>query len=104
MNTNIEYEVKLSANLGNVVPQVGELTNQLETHLSAMGIPEKPTIRSTMFGMVVKCDREMTQSEKELMKETVVSAFKESYPAWEVRVESFRRKSCNSESLASSAS
>lgn len=89
------YVLNLSVDLGAVFAPVGELMDQLGAELARFGYPEKPMVRSPMINCTVTTEHELTEKEREIMKNALLHQFDVDHPAWKVKVESFRRKSGN---------
>lgn len=92
---SIEYDIQFSLNLANVFPEVGGLTNSINTHLSSMGYDERLTLRGRPIKMTLTVEREMTEEEIAKMKDLITAHFCEKFAGSNPVCESFRRKSGN---------
>lgn len=90
-----EYKIQLSVDLGNAVPEVGALLKELNTGLSEFGCDEKLMVRAELFSCTLTSPRELTEQDQETVKKALLEEFQRLQPAWNVKVESFRRKPGN---------
>lgn len=101
-----EYEIKFRVDLGKVIPEINEMMESLNADIARAGHDEKLTLTHERIipPMTVTVDRELTIGEQETMKNIILGEMCKSFPKYEVRVSSFRRKSGNvSQSVASAA-
>lgn len=91
----IKYEIKLSADLGNVFPPIGDVLKDINSSLAKWGCDEQLMLRGEPFSATLTIEREATEHELEQMKRIIEDTFNDGQPAWKVRVESIRRKSGN---------
>lgn len=98
---SLTYDIQFSLNLGNVFPGVGTVTEQINTHLSAMGCDERITLRGRPIKMTLTVEREMTETEIAKVKDMITAQLCESFAGSNPVCESFRRQSGNVEQLVS---
>lgn len=95
----IEYYATFRVNLGNAIPEVGDLVNRVNEGLSSFGRDEKLylTHEGIIPPMTITGDRELTKEEEEKMKSLLEESIREHFPQYDVRLASFGRKSVTSE-------
>jgi hypothetical protein len=98
------YHILLSADLGEVVSQVGEVLKNLNSLLAKDGMREQLSVRSKIIRCTLTTSHELDRKEREQVKKVIVDQFNESVSAWKVSIESFRRQSGNVQQLVESAS
>ena len=81
--------------MGNVFSPIGDMLERINDHLANDGYQEKLSVRSKMFDMILTTEHELNNDEKDKVKNTLISQFNTSHPAWKVKIESFRRQSGN---------
>ena len=59
----IKYTFDITADLGKVLPSVGELTNSINSTMNGFGFPEKLSIRSKIMSGSIEVDKPMTKEE-----------------------------------------
>jgi ABC-type glycerol-3-phosphate transport system substrate-binding protein len=89
------YEIDISADLGNMLSPIGDMMENVNSHLATVGFNEKLSLRSKISTMTLTIEHELNDNEKDKVKETIISQFNSAHPAWKVKVESFRRQSGN---------
>lgn len=91
----IEYEAIFQIDLGDAVPEVGELMNRLNSHLSTAGYDEKLQLKADIFSMSLSVSRELNEKEIHRMKTLLSSEVMNRLPQYDIRLKSFGRKSGN---------
>jgi len=95
METEFVYDVIFSLNLATAFPEVGELMNSVNTHLSSMGYDEKLTLRSRPIKMTLTLKREPTEEEIAKMKNIITAQLCAQFTGSNPVCEAFRRQSGN---------
>lgn len=90
-----DYHILLSLDLGNAFAPVGDMLNHVNAELSMFGYSEQLSVRSKIIRVTLTSERELTKEDREKVKTELTSQFASAHPAWNVKVESFRRKSGN---------
>lgn len=62
------YKIKLSVDLGNVLPPVGEMLKHLNDEMANLGRDEKLMVRSKCLSATVTTERVLTKKDKDTMK------------------------------------
>lgn len=91
----ITYIIKISFDVGNMVDDIAEFENSVNSMLAMHGVDEKMKIKSA-FEMKMQSDRELTKQEKSILIATLESQYAET-KLGNVKVEGIRkscRKSC----------
>lgn len=89
------YEICFRFDIGKAVAPVGELANELNTHLATMGYNEKLAITSELPPVTLEVSRELTDHEEEKVKTLIAEQFRSAFPTWDVCLVRFYRKSGN---------
>lgn len=94
-----QYEATFSADLGKVIPQVGDLANGINAHLAKDGYDEQLRImtESLITPIITTSDRELTQEDQHKMKTLLEAEMIKAFPKYDVRLATFGRKSVTSE-------
>lgn len=94
-----QYEAIFRVNLGNVIPEIGDIANGVNTHLAKDGYNEQLTItsESVIPPLVIKSDRELTKEDQHKMKTLLEAEMIKAFPKYDVRLATFGRKSVTSE-------
>jgi hypothetical protein len=91
------YLITFSVDLGNVIPEIGDLTNRVNASMASGGYDYK--LQLTHCGiippMTLTVDRELTNGEQETMKNIILGELCKAFPKFDVRVSEFRRQSGN---------
>lgn len=95
----ITYDIQFSLNLANVFPVVGELVDNVNTHLASMEVSERLTLRGNPIKMTLTVERELNQKEIATMKDIITARLCDSFAGSNPVCESFRRQSGNVEQL-----
>jgi len=99
-----KYKITLSADLGNMLPPVGDMLKHINDEISILGHDEKLLLRSKCIIATITSKHELTRKELSVMGRLFIEELDKSQPAWKVKVESFRRQSGNVQQSASSVS
>ena len=89
------YHILLSLDLGNAFAPVGDMLKHVNDELSKFGCSEQLGVRSKIIRATLTSERELTKEDREKVKTELTSQFDSTHPAWNVKVESFRRQSGN---------
>lgn len=89
------YDIKFSLNLGNVFPVVGELVDNINSHLATMEVKERVTLRGNPIVMTLTVERELNPKEIATMKDIITAQLCTSFAGLNPVCESFRRQSGN---------
>ena len=95
-----KYEVAYSIDAGAALPSVGDLLKQVNDAVSNGG-PFEPrlTARVPFIRATVTTERELTPEDIDKMKPILLTSVQKAFPAYDVQIESFRRKSGNAQQL-----
>lgn len=91
---NLMYVIELSANLGAMVPSVGEMLKGLNNAMAGFGFSEKMMLRSRFYCLQLTVNRELTAQEENEIGQLVIEQFAKDHPEWELRVEGFKLHQC----------
>lgn len=100
------YDLVISFDLGNAIPVIKGLEENLNAHFSAMGRQEKTVIRSRVSATITS-DSELTEDQKAKMSKSIEETMdnnKSFSYSCHAKVESFRRQSGNVQQSAESVS
>ena len=94
----MKYTITISADAGAALAPIGDLLERVNTIVANDGYDERLKVRFKPCTMTLTTERELTNSERETVKKELLAQFSRTLPAWQVRIESFRRQSCQSTS------
>jgi hypothetical protein len=89
------YKIEISIDAGKAFSPVGGLVDKINTGLAEFGVEERMMVRANCISANLEAERELTPREMVIMKDIIERQFAESQPAWNAKVESFRRQSGN---------
>jgi len=92
---SVQYRIQLSADLGALLPPVGDMLKRVNDDMASIGATEKLSVRTKAFHLDLTSERELNRKEKDIVEKMILDKFAVMQPAWKVQVESFRRKSGN---------
>lgn len=95
------YLIRFRFDLGQAIEPVGELANELNTHLARMGYDEKLAITSELPALSLQVNRDLTPNEMVTVKSLIEQQFQSAFSKWNVRLVDFYRKSGNVEQSVS---
>ncbi len=90
-----KYEAIFRADLGQVLPAVGDLLARINTHLANDGYDERLGCHTEILTMEVSVERELTEGEKYKMRTILAAQMVEAMPKYDIRLVEFRRQSGN---------
>ena len=95
------YRIVISIDLGKAFAPVGDFVNGVNTALAECGCTEQLRVRSKCITATLTSGRELTAGDKAKVKKTMLDEFNAGQPAWNAKIESFRRQSGNAQQSAS---
>ena len=92
-----QYEATFRIDIGDAIPGVGDLLDKVNTLASSMGCEEKLGVSGEIFSFTVTADRGLTEPEQYKMKRILESKVIETFPQYDIRLQSFSEKSGNAQ-------
>lgn len=97
------YHFPILVDLSKSIAQVGELTERLNSELSAFGVPERMAVTGEIGAMTLSLDRGATNEELESVRKLLDSEFTTRFPEFALSVGQPRCQTGKSSSQSTSA-
>ncbi len=82
-----KYTFQVEANLGNAIPSVGKVLNDINKTMSGFGFREgKLTARTVILSGTITVHRKLSRDELSKMRNTIEEKYKEQLPDWEISI------------------
>lgn len=94
-NEIIQYEAKFSIRLRSVVDAVKDFEDSINQTFKEFGLNEKLITESEIGSIEIQVDRELSDEEQYKMRALLESEMVQKFPKYDVRLNSFGRKSGN---------
>lgn len=97
----MKYEIELSVDLGEAIPEVGSLVSGLNHHMSSVGFHDKLHVMSRVGLLTFESPEPLTKEQEETVKSAVNRSLSEQFAGVKIHCTNVSRQSGNVQQSAS---